>query len=121
MIRKPSRSHRSRSSLVIGVHCSVSVAVTLSHPSCTSASAGPNESAESRSRAGYGTREMTSKRTDLKVGAAYLLGAVYLLAGLWLDPHGHTLRDNLQDQLQFEWQLTHAARVLTRGDNPFFT
>ena len=39
---------------------------------------------------------------------------------MWVHPTGRELRDNKQDQIFFEWVLSHGARVLSHGDNPFF-
>ncbi|MEV8513684.1 hypothetical protein [Dactylosporangium sp. NPDC051484] len=52
---------------------------------------------------------------------SYAVFAVTVLQHLWADPRGRMLTDNGQDQIFFEWVLTHAARVFTHGDNPFFT
>ncbi|WP_426503981.1 DUF6541 family protein [Dactylosporangium sp. McL0621] len=51
----------------------------------------------------------------------YVVGAVLVLQHLWADPQGRMFADNNQDQIFFEWVLTHAARLFTHGDNPFFT
>ncbi|MER7007134.1 DUF6541 family protein [Dactylosporangium sp. NPDC000555] len=52
---------------------------------------------------------------------SYVACAVTVLQHLWADPQGRMLTDNGQDQIFFEWVLTHGARVFTHGDNPFFT
>src|SRR5947207_217552 len=61
-----------------------------------------------------------ARSADLTVVAWYLAGSVYLFAGMWVHPTGRELRDNKQDQIFFEWVLSHGARVLSHGDNPFF-
>jgi hypothetical protein len=40
---------------------------------------------------------------------------------LWLHPTSVMLRENRQDQIQFEWMLTNAARTLRQLSDPFFT
>ncbi|WP_432972478.1 hypothetical protein [Dactylosporangium sp. CA-233914] len=61
----------------------------------------------------------------VRVAAAALLSyvacAVLVLQHLWADPQGRIFADNEQDHIFFEWVLTHAARLFTHGDNPFFT
>src|SRR4051794_13527414 len=52
---------------------------------------------------------------------SYVACAVLVLQHLWADPQGRMFADNGQDQIFFEWVLTHAARLFTHGDNPFFT
>ncbi|MFG2044223.1 hypothetical protein [Dactylosporangium sp. NPDC048998] len=52
---------------------------------------------------------------------SYVACAVAVLQHLWSDPQGRMFADNGQDHVFFEWVLTHAARVFTHGDNPFFT
>lgn len=52
---------------------------------------------------------------------SYIVSAVVVMQHLWADPQGRMLADNYQDQVFFEWVLTHAARLFTHGDNPFFT
>ena len=53
--------------------------------------------------------------------AVYLIAAVALLGSLWVDPAGRMLADNYQDQVFFEWVLTHAANAVAHLDNPLFT
>ncbi|WP_432825144.1 hypothetical protein [Dactylosporangium sp. CA-092794] len=59
--------------------------------------------------------------TTVVVLVSYLAGAVTLLQHVWAHPQQRILADNGQDQVFFEWVLTHAARFFTHGDNPFFT
>ena len=47
--------------------------------------------------------------------------AVAIFSHFWRDPSGRMIADNKQDQIFFEWVLTHAAHVVTRGDSPLFT
>jgi hypothetical protein len=58
---------------------------------------------------------------DLLALATYAVSAVLLLIHLWRDPGARMLADNKQDEIFFEWILTHAGRVVTHGDSPFFT
>ncbi|GGM57790.1 hypothetical protein ACFFX1_17095 [Dactylosporangium sucinum] len=58
---------------------------------------------------------------DLSAVASYLLFAVVVLQHLWGNPRTRMLTDNTQDQIFFEWVLTHAARVVTHGESPIFT
>ncbi|MEV6929762.1 hypothetical protein AB0M46_35455 [Dactylosporangium sp. NPDC051485] len=52
---------------------------------------------------------------------SYVAFAVVVLQHLWAAPQRRLMADNGQDQVFFEWVLTHAARLFTHGDNPFFT
>jgi hypothetical protein len=60
-------------------------------------------------------------RTTAIVLLSYVAAAVTVLQHLWADPQGRMFADNGQDHVFFEWVLTHAARLFTHGDNPFFT
>ncbi|GAA4249648.1 hypothetical protein [Dactylosporangium darangshiense] len=60
-------------------------------------------------------------RTTAVVLLSYVAAAVTVLQHLWADPQGRMFADNGQDHVFFEWVLTHAARLFTHGDNPFFT
>lgn len=52
---------------------------------------------------------------------SYAVFAVVLFSHFWRDPQRRMLADNKQDQIFFEWVLTHAGQVVTRGDSPLFT
>ncbi|WP_433204244.1 DUF6541 family protein [Dactylosporangium sp. CS-047395] len=67
---------------------------------------------------GEKTREVRAAALAL---LTYVACAVLVLQHLWADPQGRMFADNGQDQIFFEWVLTHAARLFTHGDNPFFT
>ncbi|WP_433076022.1 hypothetical protein ACQP1P_30620 [Dactylosporangium sp. CA-052675] len=67
---------------------------------------------------GEKTREVRAAAVAL---LTYVVCAVLVLQHLWADPQGRMFADNTQDQIFFEWVLTHAARFFTHGDNPFFT
>jgi hypothetical protein len=58
---------------------------------------------------------------DAAACTSYALLALFLFRHLWASPGGTMLADNRQDQIFFEWTLTHAARTFTHGDSPFFT
>jgi hypothetical protein len=53
--------------------------------------------------------------------AVYIAAAFVLLAPLWRDPAHRMLLDNYQDQVFFEWVLTHAANALSNFDSPIFS
>lgn len=59
--------------------------------------------------------------TDLGVLTAYLLAALYVAVRLWRHLDRHVLFTNPTDQLQFEYFLQHAARVITDQVFPFYT
>ncbi|WP_432983374.1 DUF6541 family protein [Dactylosporangium sp. CA-233914] len=62
-----------------------------------------------------------AKAVDALVVLGFVLGAVYVLGRLWVDPNGRYLQLNFQDYFQFEWFLTHATEVFTKGESPFFS
>jgi hypothetical protein len=58
---------------------------------------------------------------DASAYGIYALLSLGLLVRLWRNPANRVLGDNRRDQWLFEWMLTHAARVFTHGDSPFFS
>ncbi|GAA3895303.1 hypothetical protein GCM10023084_55050 [Streptomyces lacrimifluminis] len=58
---------------------------------------------------------------DLLAVALFLLMAVALYAGRWLDPAGRYLPDSLQDQNQWEWFFAVTADNVVHLRNPLFT
>src|SRR5205814_7875437 len=58
---------------------------------------------------------------DLRVAALYLLGGLWLTLHLWVDLNGRVLVSFPPDHYLFEFWLSHAARIFTHGENPFFT
>lgn len=58
---------------------------------------------------------------DLTAYLACLAGGVYLTWNIWQDPRGSYVANNHQDSVQMQWFITHAARLFSHGDNPFFT
>ncbi|WP_432833656.1 DUF6541 family protein [Dactylosporangium sp. CA-092794] len=62
-----------------------------------------------------------ARAVDVLVALGYVVGSVYVLIRLWADPTGRYLDLNYQDHMQFEWFLTHASQVFTRGESPFFS
>ncbi|WP_372440778.1 glycosyl transferase [Nocardia acididurans] len=61
---------------------------------------------------------MPSVRTDLLVAGGYLSLAVFVLAGLWLNPRNGYLVKSDQDQAMFEWFFSVTAWKLTHPENP---
>lgn len=61
------------------------------------------------------------RRADLITLGVYLAGALALTVHLWRHVNGRVLAAYPPDQLQFEYWLTHTARVVLHGENPFFT
>ena len=62
------------------------------------------------------TRE--NRRKNALVVLSYVVFSVVLFHHLWAAPQTRMLEDNNQDQVFFEWVLTHAARLFTHGDSP---
>ncbi|WP_329274910.1 dolichyl-phosphate beta-glucosyltransferase [Streptomyces sp. NBC_01451] len=58
---------------------------------------------------------------DLLAVTLFLLMAVALYAGRWLDPAGRYLPDSLQDQNQWEWFFAVTADNISHFRNPLFT
>jgi hypothetical protein len=61
------------------------------------------------------------RRVDLLAVAGAVALAVWVTAGLWVDPDGRAVRVNAGDQALFEWLLSYGAHALTHGENPLFT
>lgn len=61
------------------------------------------------------------RRADLLAVLAFLLMAVLLYAGRWIDPDHRYLPDSLQDQNQWEWFLAVTADNVVHLRNPLFT
>jgi hypothetical protein len=59
-------------------------------------------------------------RPDALALIAYLAGAVWVTARLWIDRDA-VVRGAPADEIFFEWVLAHAARVVTHLENPFFS
>jgi hypothetical protein len=57
---------------------------------------------------------------DRLAPVVYLIGGVYLVGRLWLDPNQRLQADNIQDQGFFQFVLAHAARSVTHLTNPLF-
>lgn len=47
--------------------------------------------------------------------------AVFVTNGLWADPKGHVLTQNVGDQAFFEWLLGYGVYLVNHGADPFFT
>jgi len=67
------------------------------------------------------TARRLSTATDGAVAAVYLLLAGWVLRNLWADPAHLDPAANTSDPGFFEWALTHAVRIFTHGEHPFFT
>ncbi|MDW4907982.1 glycosyltransferase [Streptomyces sp. ADMS] len=71
--------------------------------------------------------ELTALKTralrpaDLLAVGLFLLMAIALYAGRWLDPAGRYLPDSLQDQNQWEWFFAVTADNVSHFRNPLFT
>ncbi|MER8068583.1 dolichyl-phosphate beta-glucosyltransferase [Streptomyces sp. NPDC094034] len=61
------------------------------------------------------------RRTDLIVGALFLLGSFFLYKGLWADLDRAYLADAGSDQNQWEWFFRVTADNVTNLRNPLFT
>jgi hypothetical protein len=64
---------------------------------------------------------LRTRAVDILALTSYAAAGTALIANLWRDPDGLILADNQQDEIFFEWMLTHAGRVVTHGESPFFT
>lgn len=62
-----------------------------------------------------------AKAVDALVVLGFLLGSLVVLNRLWRHTSDGFLYPNAQDTYQFEWFLTHATQVFTRGESPFFS
>lgn len=66
-------------------------------------------------------RPQDVRRGDWLAAAGYLLMALVVTSKLWLHPNGVMLRENRQDNIQFEWVLLNSVRTLRHLSDPFFT
>ncbi|QFQ99142.1 glycosyltransferase family 2 protein [Streptomyces phaeolivaceus] len=66
-------------------------------------------------------RARSVRRADVLAVLGFLLMAVTLYIGRWLDPNGRYLPDSLQDQNQWEWFFAVTADNLVHFRNPLFT
>ncbi|WP_430640836.1 DUF2079 domain-containing protein [Couchioplanes caeruleus] len=81
--------------------------------------AAPSESAEPpASPEGHGSG---SRRPHLIVALVALALATYVTSGLWRDPAGRGLTENMGDQAFFEWLLGYGVYTLGHGADPFYT
>jgi hypothetical protein len=60
-------------------------------------------------------------RADLAALLGYLTLAGYVTERMWRHLHTYILQTNGTDQTQFEYFLWHSVRVVTLGNDPFFT
>ncbi|MEV0004651.1 hypothetical protein AB0H28_20555 [Micromonospora sp. NPDC050980] len=63
----------------------------------------------------------TRRRIDLVVYAGYLLAAVWVTSGIWVDPAGRVAALYSSDPAQVQFFLAHSVRVVLHGEFPFFT
>ena len=66
-------------------------------------------------------RPRDNRHRDWLAAGAYLVVAVVVTLRLWQRPTGVMLRENRQDQIQFEWFLTNSVHTLRQLADPFFT
>lgn len=59
-------------------------------------------------------------RAHLIVAVLATAMGVWVTSGLWADPRGRALLENVSDQAFFEWLLGYGRYVLSHGANPFF-
>lgn len=65
-----------------------------------------------------GDRPGRGRRIDLLAVLSFVALGFWVTARLWLDPR-NGVRDNRNDQAQFEWMMAHGARVVTHLAYPF--
>ncbi len=58
---------------------------------------------------------------DVLAVCGYLVLAGYVTERMWRFLDRYLLQTNTTDQIQFEYFLVHAVRVVTHGENPFYT
>jgi hypothetical protein len=65
---------------------------------------------------------LSRRRSDVLVLSAYMLGALWVTVKLWVAPGQRTVgRSGTNDQIFFEWVLSHARWAVTNLENPLFT
>ncbi len=62
-----------------------------------------------------------TRRPDLLAVCVYLLVTFWITERIWQHVDNYILTGNMQDQIQFEYFLTYATRVVTDFQNPFYT
>ncbi|GGQ52921.1 glycosyl transferase [Couchioplanes caeruleus subsp. azureus] len=82
--------------------------------------AAPSESAEPPAPSSA-RRRSAGWRSHLIVAFVAVAVAGYVTNGLWRDPTGHGLAENLGDQAFFEWLLGYGVYTLGHGADPFYT
>jgi hypothetical protein len=60
-------------------------------------------------------------RAHLTVALLSLAMGYWVTQGLWADPVGNALRENVSDQGFFEWLLGYGVYIVSHGADPFFT
>jgi hypothetical protein len=67
------------------------------------------------------SRLFRGRSADLLVYLVYLVAGLVVTSRLWVNLPRRVVAANPGDQTQFEWWLSHGARVITHGQNPFFS
>ncbi|WFE42607.1 hypothetical protein [Micromonospora sp. WMMD998] len=63
----------------------------------------------------------TRRRIDLVVYAGFLLAAIWVTSGIWVDPAGRVAALYSSDPAQVQFFLAHSVRVVLHGEFPFYT
>jgi hypothetical protein len=92
--------------------------MTIDHATLVSDSP---RAAENRSATGGPASPRDARRGHWLATLGYALMALGVTGRLWAHPTGVMLRENRQDQIQFEWILSNAVRTLRHLSDPFFT
>lgn len=81
----------------------------------------PLRAAEESAGLGQERTKPRVERFDLLVLLGYLLVAIFVNGRLWANVNERVQADNPQDQMFFEWVLSHAAYAVTHLQNPLFS
>ncbi|MFR9774990.1 hypothetical protein ACL02O_02900 [Micromonospora sp. MS34] len=71
--------------------------------------------------AGRRRRRWTLRRIDLAVHGVFLLAALWVTSGIWVDPAGRVAALYSSDPAQVQFFLAHSVRVVLHGEFPFYT
>ncbi|MFU8850673.1 hypothetical protein ACNAW0_06775 [Micromonospora sp. SL1-18] len=61
------------------------------------------------------------RRLDLAVYGVFLLAALWVTSGIWVDPDGRVATLYSSDPAQVQYFLAHSVRVVLHGEYPFYT
>ncbi len=81
----------------------------------------PSPAAGGRAATEPAPRPRDTRRGTWLAATAYLLLAFAVTGRLWLHLGNSMLKENRQDNVQFEWVLTNAVRTLQHLSDPFYT